>query len=237
MILPQNHAPARLGSAAMARLSYPRAGEPRPAALPPETRTVGQLVAETIRLYSARFWAVLPIGLVFCAVDVASFDRSVTVQTLELWAFAPVFAAAFVYASGIVAGRQPERDAAVTAWWIGVLIFLPFPVLVRVFVLPGVVWFALIGLAVPAAALERLGARAAFRRGVQLRRADLVHVIGGLATLALVYGISKYALLLLLHTQGDQTQRIAAAVADLVLSPMLFIGSALLYVDQRARAE
>jgi hypothetical protein len=235
MILPQNHALARLGSAAMARLSYPRAGEPRPAALPPETRTVGQLVAETIRLYSGRFWAVLPLGIVFCAVDVSSFDRSVTVQTLALWAFAPVFAAAFVYASSIVAGEQPQRDAAVTAWWLGVLIFLPFPIFVRLFVLPGIVWFALIGLAVPAAALERLGARAALRRGLQLSRADLVHVVAGLATLALVYGMSKYALLLLLHTQGDLTQRIAAAVADFVLSPLLFLGSALLYVDQKAR--
>lgn len=221
----------------MARLSYPQAGQPRPAALPPETRTVGQLVAETIRLYSSHFWAALPLGLVFCAVDVASFDRSVTVQTLELWAFAPVFAAAFVYASGIVAGEQPSRDAALTAWGTGVLIFLPFPVLVRLFVLPGIVWFALIGLAVPAAALERLGARDALRRGLQLSRADLIHVIGGLATLALVYGMSKYSLLLLLHTQGDQTQRVAAAVADLVLSPLLFLGSALLYVDQRARVE
>jgi hypothetical protein len=105
------------------------------------------------------------------------------------------------------------------------------------FVRPGVVWFALVGLAVPAAALEHLGARAALRRGMELSRADLVHVVGGLATLALVYGMSKYSLLLLLHTQGDQTQRIAAAVADLILSPLLFIGSALLYVDQRARVE
>src|SRR5437868_2046592 len=132
----------------MSRLSYPRAGEPRPAALPPETRTVGQLVAETIRLYGARFWAVLPLGVVFCAIDIASF-----------------------------------------------------------------------------------------RRSVQLSRADLVHAIAGLATLALVYGLSKYALLLLLHTQGDQTQRIAAGVADVVLSPLLFLGSALLYVDQAARVE
>ena len=221
----------------MARLLYPRAGEPRPAALPPDTRTVGQLVAETVRLYGARFWAVLPIGIVFSAVDVASFDRTVTVQTILLWAFAPAFAAAYVYASGIVAGAQPPRRAAVTAWAIGVLIFLPFPVLVRLFVLPGVVWFAFVGLAVPAAALEHLGARAALRRGVRLSRADLAHAVGGLATLALVYGLTKYMLLLLLHTQGDQTQRVAAGVADLVLSPLLFLGSALLYVDQAARVE
>jgi hypothetical protein len=221
----------------MARLSYPRAGEPLPAALPPATRTVGQLVAETLRLYGARFWAVLPLGVVFCAVDTASLDRSVTVQTMILWAFAPLFAAAFVYASAIVGDARPPWRAAVTAWLLGVLIFLPFPVLVRIYVLPGLVWFALIGLAVPAAALERLGARDALHRGLRLSRADLVHAVAGLATLALVYGLSKYMLLLLLHTQGDQTQRVAAGAADFVLSPMLFIGAALLYVDQAARVE
>ena len=34
-----------------------------PPPLPPEDRTVGQLVAETIRLYGRRFWASLPLGL------------------------------------------------------------------------------------------------------------------------------------------------------------------------------
>jgi hypothetical protein len=219
----------------MARLTYPRAGEPRPAALPPAERTVGQLVAESIRLYGDRFWAILPLGLVFCGVDVAGFGRSVAVQTLLLWAFAPAFAAAFVYAAGIVAGEQVPRRVALTACAVGTLVFLPFPVLIRLFVLPGILWFAFIGLAVPAAALERLGAWPALRRGIVLGRADFVHAVGGLATIALVYGLSKYMLLLLLHTQGNLTQRVAAVLADLVLSPLLFIGSALLYVDQSAR--
>lgn len=221
----------------MARPTYPRAGEPRPAALPPETRTVGQLVAETIQFYGAHFWAVLPLGLVFAAVDVIGFGRSLVVQTVVLWVFAPIFAAAFIYASGLVAGEQPPRRAAVTAWSVGVLVFLPFPILVRLFVLPGVVWFAFVGLAVPAAALERLDVRAAIRRGIRLSRADLVHAVAGLSTLAIVYGMSKYTLLLLLHTQGNQTQRVAVVVADLVLSPLLFIGSALLYIDQSARVQ
>ncbi len=34
-----------------------------PPPLPPETRTVGQLVAETIRLYGRRFWRSLALGL------------------------------------------------------------------------------------------------------------------------------------------------------------------------------
>src|SRR5437660_3524029 len=130
-----------------------RAARPLPAALPPETRTVGQLVAETIRLYGARFWAVLPLGAVFCAIDIVSFDRSVLAQTVILWAFAPAFAAAFVYASGLAAGARPQPEAARTAFLVALILFIPFPVLVRLYVLPGIAWFAFVGLAVPAAAL------------------------------------------------------------------------------------
>ena len=54
-------------------MSYPRAGEPRPAALPPGQRTVGQLVAESIRFYGARFWAVIPLGVPLAVLDVVGF--------------------------------------------------------------------------------------------------------------------------------------------------------------------
>ena len=101
--------------------------------------------------------------------------------------------------------------------------------------LPGLALFGLLGLAVPAAVYERLDVRGALRRGWQLGRADVVHAIGGMATLALVYGVSRVALLVLLHTQAQQTQNVAGVLADLVLTPLLFIGATLLYVDQAAR--
>jgi hypothetical protein len=41
----------------------------------------------------------------------------------------------------------------------------------------------------------------------------------------------------LLHTQGSQAQDVAFVLADLVLSPLLFVGATLLYVDQAARVE
>jgi hypothetical protein len=207
--------------------------ELRPVALPPRERTVGQLVAESIRLYGGRFWAVVPLGLCFACVDVVGVGRSVTFQTLMLWVCAPLFCAAYVRASMLVVGGAWSWAAFSTA----LLIFLPFPVLVRLYVLPGVIWFGVFGLAVPAAVRERLGLRAALRRGRALGRADLAHAVGGIATLALVYGVSKAALLVLLHTQGNQTQRVAVVLADLVLSPLLFVGAALLYVDQDARVE
>jgi hypothetical protein len=218
-------------------MSYPRAGEPRPAALPPRERTVGQLVAESIRLYGARFWATIPLGLPFVGLDVASFGHSVGVQTLLLWAFGPMLTAAYVYACTLTAAERAPRRVLLSAYLTGLIVFVPFPVLLRLYVLPGLALFGLVGLAVPAAVVERLGVRAALRRGWQLGRADVVHAIGGMATLALVYGVSRYALLVLLHTQGSQAQNVAVVLADLVLSPLLFIGATLLYVDQAARVE
>jgi hypothetical protein len=205
--------------------------ESRPAALPPAERTVGQLVAESIRLYGRRFWAVVPLGLPFVAVDLAGLGRGVDMQTLLLWACAPLFCAAYVRSSQLVTGGRPTLAAFAAA----VLVFLPFPILVRLYVLPGVVWFGLFGLGVPAAVGEGLGVRAALRRGRDLGRTDLVHAAGGMAALALVYGVSRGFLLVLLHTQGDQTQAVALVLADLVLSPLLFVGAGLLYLDQAAR--
>jgi hypothetical protein len=211
--------------------------EARPEALPPQQRTVGQLVAESIRFYGDHFWSVLVLGASFVLVDGVSFNRSVAVQTLLLWACAPVLTAAYVRAAMLTAGRPVPRSALVSAWLTGLIVFVPFPVLYRIYVLPGIALFGLLGLGVPAAVHEGLGIRAALRRGWQLGRADVVHAIGGIATLALIYGVTRYMLLILLATQGNQAQAVAALLSDLVLSPILFVGAALLYVDQSARVE
>jgi hypothetical protein len=205
--------------------------ETRPAALPPAERTIGQLVAESIHFYGEHFWKVLPLGLVVVGVDAAGLHRSVEVQTLILWAFAPIFSAAYVRAAAIVRNGEGSWSAFATA----LLIFLPFPVLVRLYVLPGLVWFGLVGLAVPAAVAERLGVQDALKRGWQLARADLVHSLAGLTTLGLVYFVSRYALLVLIHGFGGQGQTGAAMLSDLVLAPLVFVGAVLLYEDQRAR--
>jgi hypothetical protein len=205
----------------------------RPAALPPAERTVGQLVAESVRFYGDHFWPVLALGVPFVAVDVAGIGHGVNVQTLLLWAFSPLFCAAFVRASQLVTGGRPTWAAFGAAF----VLFLPFPILLRIYVLPGVAWFGAFGLAVPAAVAEGLGLRDALHRGRALGRADLVHAIGGVAALALVYGVCRVFLLVLLHTQGNQEQAVALVLADLVLSPLLFVGAALLYVDQAARVK
>lgn len=203
----------------------------RPVALPPAERTIGQLIAESVRFYGDNFWTMLPLGFVLVAVDLASLHRGFDAETVILWAAGPLFAAAYVRAATIAFGAEWSWSAFAT----GVIVFLPFPVLVRLYILPGLIWFALLGLAVPAAVKERLGVGAALRRGLQLSRADLVHALGGMVTLGVVYFVSRIPLGALIHSFGDQGATAATVLSDFVISPLLFIGGALLYVDQAAR--
>jgi hypothetical protein len=202
-----------------------------PPPLPPETRTVGQVIAETIRAYGADFWRALPLGLPLAIADQVSIKQSLVVQAGVFWACTPLFALAFVWACSLLHGRPPTW----TAFWVAALIWLPFPPLRAVFILPGLGWLAFIGMAVPAAIVEGLGFRGALARGRQLGTADYIHALGSLAALVVVVGIADQTLSQLLHSQGSNSQRVAVFGADLVLSPLLFLGGALLYLDQAAR--
>jgi hypothetical protein len=202
-----------------------------PAPLPPEHRTIGQVIAEAIRAYSANFWRVLPLGLPLAASTQISLGHSATMQMVVLFAFGPLVAAAYVWACTLTLDVRPTATAFICA----VLVFAPVPFLIRLVVLPGIAWLALFGLAVPAAMVERLGFRDALRRGRQLGSADYVHALGSLAALIVVVGISELALISILRSQGENGQRVAHLLADIVLSPLLYLGGALLYLDQAAR--
>jgi hypothetical protein len=202
-----------------------------PAPLPPESRTVGQLVAESIRFYASRFWAVLPLGLPLAVCDQACIHRPAAVQMLVYWAATPLFVGGYLWAVRLVEGGRANRTAVLVA----VLVYLPFPALRALYVLPAIAWLALVGLAVPAAMVEGLRFRPALVRGRELGTADYAHALGSLAALVLVVGVAGNTLSALLHTQGDNGQRVAVFLSDLVLSPLLFVGGALLYVDQAAR--
>jgi hypothetical protein len=188
-------------------------------------------VAETIRTYGNLFWRALPLGIPIAVSAQLSLGRSANAQMLTLFAFAPLVAAAFVWSCRLVHGSRPT----VTAYVCALLVFAPVPFLVRLIVLPAVAWLALFGLAVPAAMVERLGFRAALERGRVLASADYVHALGSLAALVIVVGVSELTLIALLRSQGENGQRVAHALAELVLTPLLYLGGALLYVDQAAR--
>jgi hypothetical protein len=220
----------------MARPRYPKSSGPLPPPLPPLTRTVGQLVAETLKIYGDHWKVGLLVGLppALLSATVTGFSRE---ETLMIVPFAGAVAAtaSFVIASAVVSGVSLRAPGTFAAVIVGVLIFFPVPLLTALFILPGLAWFAFIGLAVPAAIAEGLGVRDALRRGIALGRADYVHALGGLATLVMLVFVTQIAASLLLQGFADNSERAAAFLAGLVLSPVLFFGAALLYVDQAAR--
>jgi hypothetical protein len=222
----------------MARLSYPSAGEPRPAALPPAERTVGQLVAESIRIYGANFLRCLAIGLPPAALAILSRHVSRTVAlALAPTLYGVLLSASFVLASTIVLARRPPASRLALAWAAGWLVFVPVPFLVFGFVLPALAWLAAFGLVVPVLVAEDVPARAAFARAWRLARADYVHALGSLATLAIVVLLTQSVLAFTIRGAANEALVTAFALANVVISPLLFLGAALLYVDQAARVE
>ena len=207
---------------------------PLPPPLPPETRTVGQLVAETLRLYGRRFWRSLALGVPVAAVNMLAVELPPAARLAVIpLVSGVVLTVVLVAASMIALERRPESLGTALAG--GFVVFLLFPLLVGVFVLPGFVWLALFGLIVPAAVTERLSLMEGFARALALGRADFVHALGSLATLAILVFLTQATLLVLLQAQGEQAAQIASFLAGAVVSPILFLGAALLYLDQAAR--
>ena len=212
--------------------------ELRPVALPPAERTIGQLVAESIRFYGERFWGSLMLGVAPAIVLVvgANVSRRTTL-VLSPTVFGALLSATFVYAAVLVLDRRPTRSRLVVAWLGGWLAFAPVPFLVLAYIVPGLVWLVALALLVPVLVGEDVAARVVISRAWRLARADLVHQIGSLLTLAVVVFLTQSVLAFILRGFGDTTEWVAYFLASIVVSPLLFIGAAHLYVDQAARVE
>jgi hypothetical protein len=213
-----------------------RAERPLPPPLPPETRTIGQLVAESIRLYGRHFLRALPLGVVVAAINQVTTGSSRGVVMGALVVTAPVFSVAYAYAATLVVDREVPLRSWVVAVGAGTLAFVPAALLFPWFALAAVLWLALVGLAVPVAIAEGASFTSSLRRGLELGRVDYVHAAGSLGTLVVLFFLMRAGLALLLNSQADNTVRTAIFFADAVLAPLLFIGGAILYVDQDARA-
>jgi hypothetical protein len=206
--------------------------------LPPAERTVGQLVAESIRFYGQRFKMALLLGLAPAALAVvfANVSRR-TNLLLAPTLSAALLSATYVGACMLVLGARPPRPRLVVAWLVGWVIFAPVPFLVIAFVLPGVAWLAAVGLVVPALVVEEIPPRAALARAWRLARADYLHAFGSLLTLGVVVFLTQAVLAFVLRGFGGAAVSTAFVLASVVVSPLLFVGAALLYVDQSARTE
>ena len=212
--------------------------EPRPAALPPAERTIGQLVGESIHFYGQRFWACVALGVAPAAIAVlfANVPRGYALVLAPTLSGA-LMSATFLRASSLVLDVVPPRRRLVEAWLLGWLVFAPVPFLVLAFVVPGLLWLAALGLVVPVVVREEIPARAALRRAWRLARADYVHALGTLLTLGILVALSQTVLVFVLRGFGGSGVSTALFLASVVVSPLLFLGAAFLYTDQAARLE
>jgi hypothetical protein len=229
-------------------MARPRRDLPPP--LPPAERTVGQLVAETIRLYGDRFWPSLALGLgpaiLFAIVQPLP---SILQLPAAAGAGSVLMTASYIGACVIVSGKAPGR-ALWNGFIVGFLIWPTVALLPLLFAatgsvwitligpfLPMLLWLAYVGLSVPAAVIERIDYRHALARGIELAKVDYVHVLGSFVTLVISYQLTGGVLFLLLHGTSKLELGIAGFVATVVISPMVFLGSALVYFDQVARLD
>lgn len=205
----------------------------------PAERTVGQLIADAIKLYGHRFWRGLGLGIPAAAFTIgASFlDGGARIAYgVVVGPFA--LALSYVWAVAVATDARKARGRALLA---GAIAFLPLAAS-RVLVFTGVyfvalAWFALLGLAVPSVLVEGRRLGDALRHGFRLARADFVHSFGTVAALAIVVIVSIFSLSLLLAGFGAQSITVSAVMAVIVMSPLFFLGCALLYLDQKARLE
>jgi len=213
-----------------------RPKEPLPAPLPHETRPIGQLIAESVRLYGNRFWPSLALGVgpAVTALGITYLPGWWDVAFL-LTAAALLLTASYVGGVALAAGERPSRRRIAVAAIVAYALVVPGIFLWSILILPAVVWLGLFGLAVPAALLEGRGPIDSLKRGFALARIDPVHAIGSLAALVIVSFLTATTLFVLLRGGSKIALSSSAFVSLLFISPLLFLGAGLLYFDQAAR--
>jgi len=213
-----------------------RPKEPLPPPLPHETRPIGQVIAEAIRLYGQRFWPALALGIgpAVTLVGVV-FIPGWWDLAFALIVGAPLMTASYIGGVLLASGERPPRKQVAVAFAVGVVLFVPALFLYSFFILPAVVWLGAFGLAVPVALLEGRGYAGSLRRGFELCRADPIHAIGSLAALVIVSFLTATVLFVLLLGASKIARSSAAFVSLVFISPLLFLGAGQLYFDQAAR--
>jgi hypothetical protein len=212
---------------------------------------LGDLFAETVRLYGDRIWSVVGIGVFLAGSLLAAHVIGHVVAFVVIVALA--FTAAYAVSSRVVVG-----DPAAEAWAqvgvrlpvllvLTVIVSVPF-VLGRVdplLLLFGVAWLAFVGLSIPVAMLERDPAQDAWygsisfaiNRATALARGEYLHVLGVMAAFVTVYLVLGPLLAVLLTGFADNGGLAATLIANGVLGPFFFFGLSLLYFEQKARIE
>jgi hypothetical protein len=209
---------------------------------------LGEVFAETVRVYGDRFRAAIGLGLVYAVVYMAS---GYVPALLAIPLLAIAVTAAWAAATRLVAGDAfGEAWSQVVLRAPALLVFtlvasLPFALAVTqlVLILFAVAWLALTGFAIPVAVVERpeeeqsFFARLGFglHRSIELSRVEYFHAVGVIAALVLAYLVFGILLGGLLVGFAENSGPAAGALVQVVLAPFFFLGLAVLYFEQRAR--
>jgi hypothetical protein len=217
--------------------------------VPDRPLRLGEIFAETIHLYGRRRGAAVGLGLIEGGAFLLSRIVPGLVSVLVL---ALAFTALYAAAARLLAG-----DSFAAAWRhvggrVPVLVVLTFVVAVPFAIAVGylfllvvaVLWLALCGFSVPVAMIEERDDvqasldRLAYslHRSVVLARAEYLHAAGVVAALVIVYLVVGTLIGVSLIGFADNGGVVAAALVQLVLAPFFFLGLAVLYFEQRARA-
>jgi hypothetical protein len=212
---------------------------------------LGEVLAETVRFYGERFWAAVGLG----AVVVGGFLLLVLVRSdvPGIAILAVAFTAVYAAAARLVGGDGFTEAWAQTALRAPVLVVLSavvsVPLALGVFgdpilILFSAFWLAFSGFAIPVAVLERSTAGDgwlqrlghAMSRSLELARVNYVHAAGVVATLLIVYHLLGQLLAASLSGFAENAGLGAFLLTQLVLAPFFFLGLAVLYFEQNARA-
>lgn len=210
---------------------------------------LGELISETVRIYTQRPWAALGIGLVEGA---AYLLAALTPDLLDVLVIAAAFTLIYAAAARLVSGDTFAEAWAQVGLRAPVLAVLTFVVavpaviaLTYLFLLViAALWIALMSFSVPVAMLERdseventLDRIAhSLLRSIRLARVEYLHALGVVAALVVIYLLLGIVLGVALVGFADNGRTIAAALVQVVLAPFFFLGLSVLYFDQLARA-
>jgi hypothetical protein len=218
---------------------------------PPPDRPLklGELFAETTRLYGERVWASFGLGVVVAAAFLVASQTPALVDVLVL---SVAFTGSYAAAARVVAG-----DAFAEAWAqvglrlpvLAVLTFVvavPFAITVGylLLLLFAVAWLAFAGFSIPVTMLERDSEAEAWFgrlsyalfRSVRLARVEYLHAAGVAAALVLLYLLVGNLLVAALEGFAENGGLAAVALVQIVMAPFFFLGLSVLYFEQRARA-
>jgi hypothetical protein len=216
---------------------------------PDRPLALGELLSETVRIYTQRPWAAIGLGLVEGG---AYLLAALTPNLLDVLLIALAFTLIFGAAARLVSGDTFVESWAQVGLRVPVLIVLTFVVavpsviaLTYLFLLVvGALWIALIGFSVPVAMLEHdAEVRNSFDRiaysllrSIRLARTEYLHALGVIAALIITYLVLGVLLSIALVGFADNGRVIASALVQVVLAPFFFLGLSILYFEQRARA-